>query len=216
MGTPEITTTDTALLLIDLQNGFVDPDGFVSRLYGGLSSSLQAAVEPARQALVAARAAGIPVIHTQHVFEPGYTDGGFLVNEILPKRAEVAGTEPSFDLVPGSWETAFFPAVEPIEGEFIVQKNRYDAFIGTRLERYLVRSGIKTLIIGGVVTTVCVESTTRDAAMRDYRVHLMTDAIGDADDAGHEQGVVRLTTMFAHATTAAEVSAALSGGLVTA
>ncbi len=216
MGTPEITTTDTALLLIDLQNGFVDPDGFISRLYGGLSSSLQAAVEPARQALLAARAAGIPVIHTQHVFEPEYADGGFLVNEILPKRAEVAGNEASYDLIPGSWEADFLPAVKPVEGEFIISKNRYDAFIGTRLERYLVRNGIKTLIIGGVVTTVCVESTTRDAAMRDYRVHLMTDAIGDADDTAHEQGVTRLTSMFAHGTTAAAVGAALSGSFVTA
>lgn len=207
MSTPELTTTDTALLLIDLQNGFVHPEGFVSKLYGGLTPSLQAAVEPASQVLAAARQAAVPVIHTQHVFEPGYSDGGFLMNEIMPKRMPVDDGEPSFDLVPGSWEADFYPPVAPIEGEYVVQKNRFDAFIGTRLERYLVRNGIKTLVVGGVVTTICVESTVRDAAMRDYRVYLLTDAIGDADEAGHEQGVARLSASFAHPLTAADAAA---------
>lgn len=205
MSTPELTTTDTALLLIDLQNGFVDPEGFVARLYGGLTPSLQAAVEPARELLEAARQAAVPVIHTQHVFEPGYSDGGFLMNEIMPKRMPVSDGGPSFDLVTGSWEAEFYPAVAPIDGEYVVQKNRFDAFIGTRLERYLVRNGIKTLVVGGVVTTICVESTVRDAAMRDYRVYLVTDAVGDADEAGHEQGLARLATSFAHPVQAAEV-----------
>jgi nicotinamidase-related amidase len=109
MNVPPITTTETALLLIDLQNGFLDEAGFVSRSYGGLSPSLSAVVRPAERLLAAARAAEIPVIHTQHAWEEGYRDGGFLVEEILPKLAGADGLEPSEDLVVGSWEADFFP-----------------------------------------------------------------------------------------------------------
>jgi ureidoacrylate peracid hydrolase len=203
MNVPQLTTADTALLLIDLQNGFVDPRGFVARDFGGLSPSLRAAVGAARRLLLAARDAGIPVIHTQHAFEHGYRDGGFLVQEIMPKRAG-DGTEPSHDLVVGSWEAEFAAPVAPLDGEHIISKNRYDAFIGTRLERLLHRDGIRTLIVGGVVTTVCVESTIRDAAMRDFRVYLAADAVGDIDEDAHAQGVARLSRNFAHALTVAD------------
>jgi nicotinamidase-related amidase len=66
--------------------------------------------------------------------------------------------------VVGSWEADFFPSFAPREGEHLIAKNRYDAFIGTRLERLLIRLGIRTLVVGGVVTTSCLESTIRDAA----------------------------------------------------
>lgn len=206
MEIPALTTDDTALLLIDLQNGFVDPDGFVARSIGGLTPSLVAAVEPARRLLAGAREAGIPVIHTQHAFEPGYRDGGFLVEEVLPRRT-VEGIEFSHDLVTGTWEAEFYPTVTPIEGEHIIAKNRYDAFIGTRLERLLHRNGIRTLLVGGVVTTVCVESTIRDASMRDFRVYLATDAVGDIDEGAHAQGVARLSRNFAHPITTDEAVA---------
>jgi ureidoacrylate peracid hydrolase len=198
MNIPPITTIDTALLLIDLQNGFLDTNGFVPRSYGGLSPSLAAVSQPAERMLAAARAVGIPIIHTQHAWEPGYRDGGFLVEEILPKQAAAAGLETGDDLVIGSWEADFFPPFTPREGENVIAKNRYDAFIGTRLERLLMRLGIRTLIVGGVVTTICVESTIRDAAMRDFRVYLAVDAVGDVDEAAHSEGLARLSRSFAH------------------
>jgi ureidoacrylate peracid hydrolase len=206
--TPPIPTEDAALLLIDLQNGFIDPQGFVARTYPGLSDTITAAAAPAARLLAAARETGIPVIHTQHAFEPGYADGGFLVQEILPKRMAAADAQPSMDLVTGSWEAEFFPPVAPIEGEHVIAKNRYDAFIGTSLERLLMRLRIRTLIVGGVVTTVCVESTVRDAAMRDYRVYVVGDAVGDVDDAAHVEGLARLSRTFAHLVASGDVCAA--------
>jgi ureidoacrylate peracid hydrolase len=198
MNIPPITTTNTALLLIDLQNGFLDEAGFVSRSYGGLSPSLSAVVRPAERLLAAARAAEIPVIHTQHAWEEGYRDGGFLVEEILPKQVAGDAVDTGEELVVGSWEADFFPPFAPREDEHIIAKNRYDAFIGTRLERLLMRLGIRTLVVGGVVTT-------RDAAMRDFRIYLAADAVGDIDEAGHADGVARLSRNFAHAVDTAQI-----------
>jgi ureidoacrylate peracid hydrolase len=212
--TPAIPTEGTALLLIDLQNGFVHPEGWTARMFGGLSDSLAATVEPAARALAAAREAGIPVIHTQHAWEPGYADGGFLVDEIYPRLFADLPTEGRFDLVRGTWDADFLPGVAPIEGEHIIYKNRYDAFIGTGLERLLMRLGVRTLVVGGVVTTVCVESTVRDAAMRDFRVFLVGDAIGDSDADAHVSGLERLSRMFGHLTTSDDVAAAWAPAVV--
>lgn len=211
---PPIPTEGTALLLIDLQNGFVHPEGWTARMFGGLADSLAATVEPAARALAAAREAGIPVIHTQHAWEPGYADGGFLAEEIYPKLFADFPAEERFDLVRGTWDADFLPAVAPVEGEHIIYKNRYDAFIGTGLERLLMRLGVRTLVVGGVVTTVCVESTVRDAAMRDFRVHLIGDAIGDSDAEAHATGLARLGRMFGHLTTSDDVAAAWAPAVV--
>jgi ureidoacrylate peracid hydrolase len=110
----------------------------------------------------------------------------------------------------GSWEADFFPPFIPLEGEHVIAKNRYDAFIGTRLERLLMRLGIRTLIVGGVVTTICVESTIRDAAMRDFRIYLAVDAVADVDEAAHSEGIARLARSFAHAVDTDQICAALT------
>ena len=214
LSAPPIPNGETALLLIDLQNGFVHPEGWTARMFGGLAPSLAATVEPAARALGAARAAGIPVIHTQHAWEPGYADGGFLVDEIYPKLFADRPVEGRFDLVRGSWDADFLDAVAPVEGEHVIYKNRYDAFIGTALERLLMRLKVRTLVVGGVVTTVCVESTVRDAAMRDFRVFLVGDAIGDSDQAAHDDGLARLSRMFGHLVTSEDVAGAWAPAVV--
>jgi nicotinamidase-related amidase len=211
---PPIPTQETALLMIDMQNGFLHEQGWTARMFGGVSPSLAATIEPAGRALAAAREAGLPVIHTQHAWEPGYADGGFLVAEIYPRLFAQLPQQGRFDLVRGSWDADFLEALAPLPGEHIIEKNRYDAFIGTALERLLMRLRVRTLIVGGVVTTVCVESTVRDAAMRDFRVYLVGDAIGDADQAAHDDGLARLARMFGHLVSSDDVAAAWAPAVV--
>jgi nicotinamidase-related amidase len=122
-----------------------------------------------------------------------------LAEEIIPKQFAESGVHPLRVLVKGSWEAEFCPAVAPVAAEHIVAKKRYDAFIGTGLERLLICERIRTLIFGGVVTTGCVESTVREAAMRDFRAYLVSDAVEDMDHEAHLQGVARLGRKFAHA-----------------
>jgi nicotinamidase-related amidase len=211
---PPIPTSETALLMIDMQNGFLHPEGWTARMRGGVGPSLAATIEPAARTLAAARAAGLPVIHTQHGWEPGYADGGFLVDEIYPRMLADLPQEGRYDMVKGSWDVDFLAALAPLPGEHVIPKNRYDAFIGTALERLLMRLKVRTLVVGGVVTTVCVESTVRDAAMRDFRVYLVGDAIGDSDAAAHEDGLARLSRMFGHLVSSEAVADAWAPAVV--
>jgi len=211
---PSLPTAETAVLMIDMQNGFLHEEGWTARMSGSVSASLAATIEPAARTLAAAREAGVPVIHTQHGWEPGYADGGFIADEIYPRLFAQMPEQGRFDMVKGSWDVDFLDALAPLPGEHVVPKNRYDAFIGTGLERLLMRLKVRTLVVGGVVTTVCVESTVRDAAMRDFRVFLVGDAIGDADQAAHDEGLSRLGRMFGHLVSSDDVAAAWAPALV--
>ena len=118
----------------------------------------------------------------------------------------------NFDLVADTWEAQFYEPVTPIDGEHVVTKNRFDAFIGTRLEQLLTRLGVRTLIVGGVATSVCVESTVRHASMCDYRVHLMADAVADVDPSAHPSAVGRMAALFAHVINVQDLCATLGSG----
>src|SRR5262249_6378357 len=114
-------------------------------------------------------------------------------------------------LVVGSWEAEIFDPVAPAPEDEMLPKNRYDAFLGTRLEQLLTRMCVQNLVVGGLVTSGCVESTVRDAAMRDYRVFLVGDAIGDIDTAVHEDGLARMARLFGRLVSADDVAAAWAG-----
>jgi ureidoacrylate peracid hydrolase len=198
----------TALLLVDVQNAFLDPAGMVARMAGGsLDATYTATIEPVRRTIAAARAHGTPVVYTQHQLRPDLGDAGFLGEEILPKLYPAELAAEAAKLVTGSWEAEILPALAPQPGDHVVPKNRYDAFLGTTLEQLLNRLGVTSLVVAGLVTTVCVESTVRAASMRDYRVFLVGDAIGDAE-ANHAEGLRRLGAMFGHLVSADDVEAA--------
>lgn len=202
-----IPTTDTALLLIDVQNGFLHDEGLVARMSGGtLPETSAATIEPLIATIAAARAHGIPIIYTQHAFRPDFSDAG-PIGELYTDDME-----PHLrTLIVGSWEAEIFDAVAPAPEDEIIPKNRYDAFLGTRLEQLLTRLGIRNLVVGGLVTAGCVESTVRDAAMRDYRVFLVGDAIGDIETEVHEEGLARLSRMFGRLVSSEDIAAAWTG-----
>ncbi|MDQ8044420.1 MAG: isochorismatase family cysteine hydrolase [Solirubrobacteraceae bacterium] len=212
-----VPTERTALLLVDVQNAFLDPGGLVARMAGGvLESTYTDTIEPTATLIAAARSAGVPIIYTQHAYQPDYSDAGFIGTEIFARRfADAAVPDEAKSLSTGSWEADIFPALAPEPGDIMLPKNRFDAFLGTPLEQHLTRLGIDTIVVAGLVTTICVESTIRDAAMRDYRVHAVTDAIGDAS-AVHADGLARITETFALPTTSAEVAQAWAPAAVPA
>jgi ureidoacrylate peracid hydrolase len=202
-----IPTTDTALLLIDVQNGFLHEDGLVARMAGGtLPESSAATIEPLIRTIAAARAQGIPIIYTQHAWQPDLADAGPIGELYTAEMLPHLGT-----LVVGSWEAEIFDPVAPAPGDELVPKNRYDAFLGTRLEQLLTRMGVQSLVVGGLVTSGCVESTVRDAAMRDYRIFLVGDAIGDIDTAVHDDALARMARMFGRLVGSEDVAAAWAG-----
>jgi ureidoacrylate peracid hydrolase len=154
-----------AVIVVDMQNGFVHPEGSVARL--GMELVEREAVILENAALLEeARRFGIPIVYTRHVHRPDYIDAPPLVRE---RFTEVQG------LLAGTWDAEIHDALAPQPGDVIVDKNRYDAFLYTDMEVVLRALGATSLLITGVATNVCVESTARAADMRDYRVSVATD-----------------------------------------
>jgi ureidoacrylate peracid hydrolase len=182
----ELTGPDrTALLVIDMQNGFCHPDGSFAGL--GLDVSMcTAAIAGCRRLVEAAHAAGVPVVYTRYVYRADYKDGGVLVQEVLPALADVKS------LAAGTWDAELVDELVPTDDDFVLDKNRYSAFYGTGLEPVLTSLGVRNLVMAGVTTNMCVETSARDASQRDYRVFVVSDATGELDAARHDMALATL------------------------
>jgi ureidoacrylate peracid hydrolase len=198
-----VPRTDTALLIIDMQNGFLDEKGSLARI-GFPHEALQPAVQGCAQLVEAAREAGVPVIWTRYVYAPGLLDGGLLPNELVPAMKEVDS------LVDGTWDAEIVPALVPREDEIIIDKSRPSSFYGTRLEPFLTSLGVRSLVLAGVTTNICVETTARDAGQRDYRTYVVRDATAEYDQARHEHALTTIGFTFGWVTTVSDVVKAWS------
>jgi ureidoacrylate peracid hydrolase len=194
----------TALLVIDMQNGFCHPDGSFAGL--GLDVSMtNAAIGGCRRLVDIAHAAGVPVVYTRYVYRADYKDGGVLVQEVLPALAEVKS------LAAGTWDAELVDELVPGEEDFVLDKNRYSAFYGTGLEPILTSLGVRNVVVAGVTTNMCVETTARDASQRDYRVFVVSDACGELDAARHEMALATLGFGFGAVVSVDDVARAWAG-----
>jgi ureidoacrylate peracid hydrolase len=173
--------TKPALIVIDMQNAFCREDGSMNKVGLGYENAA-AVVEPVVRLLDAARAAGLPIFHTRYSLNADYSDAG-LLNERYPGMRDTGA------MVRGTWDNAIVEELEPFESEHVIDKTRYSAFIGTDFEERLRSLGIDTLIVCGVTTEVCVESTARDAYQRDIRVVVPRDATAAIDSQRHEDAL---------------------------
>lgn len=151
----EVDAEHTALIVVDMQYDFVDPDGALA-----VPDAL-ATVPRVRELLEWARGEEIPVVFTQDTHRPGDPEW-----ELWGRHAE-RGT-------PG-WE--ILGELAPRDGELVLEKVRYDGFYGTRLDHELRLRGIDTLVICGTVANICVHYTAASAALRWYRVIHPVDAL---------------------------------------
>lgn len=191
----------SALIIVDMQNGFCHPEGSFAKM-GMDISALTNATQGCRSLVELARSSDVPVIYTRYVYRSDYKDGGVLVDEILPALAE------SRSLEEGSWDASIVEGLEVLPSDFIVDKNRYSAFYGTRLEPMLTSLGVRDLVIAGVTTNMCVETTARDAGQRDYRVFVAGDACGELDRSRHEVALQTISFGFGWVTDVEGVAAA--------
>jgi ureidoacrylate peracid hydrolase len=193
-----IARSDTALVVVDMQNGFISPQGSMAAIgmpYAELSSSV-----PGCERLIgAARESDIPVIYTRYVYMADYSDGGLLPTELVPAMREHNA------LINGSWDAEVIDDLEPRDGDIIINKSRPSAFYGTQLEPVLTSRGIRNLVIAGVTTNICVETTARDAGQRDYRVHVVSDATAEYEQARHEHALNTIGFTFGWVNTVDEV-----------
>lgn len=187
--TPEevLNPSHTALIVVDMQNDFCAPQGLWGRL--GVDLSMTAQILPAVQSLLAAaRGAGVPVIYIQMTNLPELASQS-------PARIRYAVCK--LKLSPeqvicriGTWGAEVLPEIAPQPGELAIHKWRYSAFDGTPLDQVLRSREIQTVLVCGTTTSVCVESTARDAFAHDYYTVVATDCISDIRRDWHEASLL--------------------------
>jgi nicotinamidase-related amidase len=176
-----------ALLVIDMQRDFLDPLGYVAQS-GVNVNILRRTIAPVMRLLRAARAAGIPVIHTREGHRPDLSD----LTDF--KRCRAAGSGAPIGsigplgrlLVRGEPGHAIIDEVSPIPGEPVIDKPGFGAFYATDLETILKALGISALTIAGVTTDICVHSTLREAVDRGFECTTVSDACAAGDPTVHE------------------------------
>ena len=179
----EIEPGKCALMVVDMQHFFLEPNSPTYTIGG------PAILPNAKRLLNAFRQADRPVIFTRHVHHPADLDVGIM------------GWWWEGKCIEGSPESEIVPDLEPLPNEKVVLKHRYSAFYNTDLETVLRCLKIQDIVISGVMTNMCVESTARDAYFRDYRVWIPADGTGSINEEMHLASLMNLALGFAQVTT---------------
>jgi ureidoacrylate peracid hydrolase len=186
---PEPITLDpatSAVIVVDMQNDFGSRGGMFDR--AGIDiSGIQKVVGPTVKVLAAARKMGIKIIYLKMGYKPDLSDLGApnSVNRVRHLAADVGekitapnGKE-SRILIRDTWNTDIVPELTPQAGDDIVYKTRFSGFFQTDLDARLKKLGVTHLIITGCTTSICVDSTVRDAMFRDYLCVLLADCVSE-------------------------------------
>jgi len=196
-----IAPARTALLLVDMQVDFAEPDGAMGK--SGMDLSMVgAAIRNAAMLADAARAAGVPCLFARLITRQ--SDETDLLREWKKRR----GTDGEAPLCQEGTRGAAFVGPQPRADEAVFSKNRYDAFSGTGLGAHL--RGIKrdTLVIAGLTTECCVDSTARHAFEKDYHVFIAADAVAAYEKDLHAGALKALELNCAISAFSAEIAAA--------
>ena len=183
----KINSDKSALLVIDMQNFFLDPASPTFTCGGPV-------ILPNIKSLIDIfREKSRPVIYTCHVHHPEKLDAGIMEwwwNGMCIEDSE---------------ESKVYKSIAPLKGEKIVYKHRYSSFYNTDLETVLRVLKIEDVVITGIMTNMCCESTARDAYYRDYRVFFPADATGSINEEMHLASLLNLSYGFAKITTTTEI-----------
>ncbi|WP_418283172.1 cysteine hydrolase family protein [Halorubrum sp. DTA98] len=182
--------TDTAVIVVDMQNGFCHPDG---SLYADPS---EAAVAPVTELVDRARDAGARIVYTRDVHPPEQFEDTHYYDEFDRWGEHV---------VEGSWDAALLDDLDVRDTDHVVEKHTYDAFYRTDLEGYLDARGVDDLLICGTLANVCVLHTAGSAGLRDYRPVVVEDALGYITDEHKSYAVEHADWLFGETTTLADV-----------
>ena len=188
----ELELAHSALVIIDMQRDFLEPGGFGAAL-GNDVTRLQAAVAPCRAVLEAARTNGMLVIHTREGHRPDLTDAprhkvergdpALRIGAPGPMGRILVRGEPGHDII---------PELYPAKGEPVIDKPGKGAFYQTDLDLMLRNRGIETLLVAGVTTEVCVNTTVREANDRGYRCVVLADCCASYFPEFHAAGLAMI------------------------
>jgi len=174
----EFSPATCALLIIDMQRDFLEPGGF-GEMLGNDVSQLRSAIEPNRRLLAAWRSKQLPVIHTREGHRPDLSDLP-PAKKIRGRGKTTIGDEGPMGriLVRGEAGHDIIPELYPLPSEPVIDKPGKGAFFATDLHTILQNRGIQQLIVTGVTTEVCVNTTVREANDRGYDCLVPSDCVG--------------------------------------
>lgn len=209
----DLMPTTCALLIIDMQRDFLEPGGFGEAL-GNDVSQLRRTIEPNKKLLAAWRAHGLQVLHTREGHRPDLAD--------LPPAKKIRGRSATCIgdpgpmgriLVRGEAGHDIIPELYPLPGEPVIDKPGKGAFFATDLHAILQHRGIRQLIVTGVTTEVCVNTTVREANDRGYDCLVPSDCVGSYFPEFQEMGLKMIKAqggIFGWVTHSEKIHAALA------
>jgi len=168
----------TALVVIDMQRDFLEPGGFGESL-GNDVSQLRRTIAPLAAFMAKWRAAGLPIIHTREGHLPDLSDcPPAKLMRGAPSMRIGDPTPNGRILIRGEYGHDIIDELQPIDGEAVVDKPGKGAFYATELQELLEKDDIKSLLVAGVTTEVCVHTTVREANDRGYECLVLADCVG--------------------------------------
>ncbi len=203
-----LDSSQCAVIVVDMQNDFGSVGGMFER--AGIDiAPIVAAVDPTSKVLKAARAAKIPVVYLQMQHRPDMADMGAADSPHRLRHARLSVGEKMIApdgkenriLIAGEWGTQILDALAPEAGDYVVPKHRFSGFYETELNTILQSLDAKHLIFTGCTTSICVESTIRDAMYRDYHCVLLEDCTAEPIGYGnsrsnHEASLLTIEVLF--------------------
>ena len=190
----KIQAEATALVIVDMQNDFIHPNGAYGRA-GQTAETISALPARLKRLANTIRAAGGWIVSTHFTLVPGKAGEPFISEHLRSLRPFLA----KGDFAPGSFGHDLIDELTP--ADLKVEKVAFSAFYQSRMDWMLRRAGIKTLVFGGIVTNGGVASTARDAHVRDYDIVILEDGCGAFSQEAHDATIRSLATIARIAST---------------
>lgn len=212
----------SAVIVVDMQNDFGSKGGFFS--LGGIDiSDIEAVVPRIAEVLAVARRAGVPVVYLKMGFRPDLSDAGpsdspnWLKHaqlKAIGERVEAPDGRAGRILVRDTWNTDIVSALAPQAADIVLYKTRFSGFYKTGLDAILKGRSVRTLIVTGCTTSICVESTIRDAMFRDYTCLLLEDCTAEPIGKGlprsnHDASLLAVQALLGWVSTSGDLIKAL-------
>lgn len=191
-----VAPATTRLLVVDVQNDFLADGGWFAK-HGENLGGMREAVENADRLIGVARSAGVRPIFIQAIYDEKW------LSKPMLERHELVGLD-THHCQEGTWGAEFY-VVSPAPDDEVVVKHRYSAFIGTELDTLLRAQGVENLILVGVTTNVCVESTARHGYMLDYHIVVVDDCTASYSEEPHQATLANIRRAFGRVATSDQI-----------
>jgi ureidoacrylate peracid hydrolase len=191
----------TALVMVDMQNDFVDDEGVFVKEWGKTNQWIKPIVPQCRALLEAARAGKVAVVHLR------------VVNDLLRNpRSWHNHWGPPGCAIEGTWGAELIEPLRPREDEVVITKYTYDGFVGTGLDAILRKAGVQTLVLAGIDSDVCVRDTAGHGFALGYTPVVAADATAADDETAHAGALQSLAEHYGKVVSTAEIIAIWTAG----